>query len=231
VSHCAPETLTLLALGERDGLEGDRRHLAECPECAAEVAAFAAIVELARAVEPEDQPMQPPAAVWASIDREIKAGLPVDELAARRDRRSAAPWIAVAAVSGLLVGGLGVGLFAVAGAQSGDAPINLVAQTDLLPLPGNEVSGIAQIEERSSGQVLAVEVPNLPSRDGYYEVWLLTPDVSNMVSIGVLPENGTAVLPIPANLDINEFSVVDISREAYDGDATHSTDSVVRGTL
>lgn len=230
MSHCAPETLTLIALGESEGLDDERTHIVECPECAAEVAAFAAIVALARTVTPDDHLAEPPAEVWASIDREIHAGLPTDELAARRERRSAAPWVAVAAVSGLLIGGLGVGLFG-ALAQSDTPEMNLIAQTELLPLPGNEVLGVAQIEERPTGAVLAVDIPNLPPRDGYYEVWLLTPDVSNMVSIGVLPENGTAVFPLPASLDISEFSVVDISREAYDGDATHSTDSVVRGAL
>jgi hypothetical protein len=229
VSHCEPESLTLLALGEREGLDAEVTHIAECAECAEEVATFAALVDLARTVTPDDAPQQPPAAVWEAIDREVRAGMPVDELTARRQRRSAAPWIAVAAVSGLIIGGLGVTGIANLGSQNPDT--TLIAQTELLPLPGNDVLGIAQVEERDSGAVLAVDVPNLPSRDGYYEVWLLKPDVSNMVSVGVLPEGGTGVFPLPASLDLDEFSVVDISREAYDGDATHSTDSVVRGTL
>jgi hypothetical protein len=229
VFHCAPETLTLLALGESEGLDDDRTHIAECSECAKEVAAFAELVDVARTVTPADQLQQPPAEVWEAIDREVRAGMPVDELAARRQRRSTAPWIAVAAVSGLVIGGLGVTAITNIGNTAPDT--TLIAQAELLPLPGNEVAGIAQVEQRDAGAILSVEVPNLPSRDGYYEVWLLKPDVSNMVSIGVLPENGAAAFPLPASLDLNEFSVVDISREAYDGDATHSTDSVVRGSL
>jgi anti-sigma factor RsiW len=48
VSHCEPESLTLLALGEREGLDAEVTHIAECAECAEEVATFAALVDLAR---------------------------------------------------------------------------------------------------------------------------------------------------------------------------------------
>ena len=228
MSHCKPEELTLLALGEAEGLEDDRAHVAECAACAKEVAAFAALVDLARTVTPDDAVQQPPASVWESVQHEVNAGMPVDELAERRQRRSTAPWIAVAAVSGLLLGGIGVSALNRSDTQS---DISLVAQTALEPLPGNDVTGIAQVEARDSGSVLTVDVADLPAREGYYEVWLLKPDVSNMVSIGVLPESGTGEFPLPETLDLTEFSVVDISREAYDGNAEHSTDSVVRGVL
>jgi hypothetical protein len=37
--------------------------------------------------------------------------------------------------------------------------------------------------------------------------------------------------PLPAGMDMQAFPVVDISVEQFDGDVTHSADSVVRGTL
>ena len=39
------------------------------------------------------------------------------------------------------------------------------------------------------------------------------------------------LVPLPAGMDMQAFPVVDISVEQFDGDVTHSADSVVRGTL
>ena len=47
---------------------------------------------------------------------------------------------------------------------------------------------------------------------------------------GVL-RGDTATFPVPDGLDLGEFPVVDISVEPFDGDPSHSGDSVVRGTL
>ncbi len=40
-----------------------------------------------------------------------------------------------------------------------------------------------------------------------------------------------AALTLPPTLDLRRFHVVDISLEQYDGEQTHSTVSVLRGTL
>jgi len=228
VSHCEPDAMALVALGEVDGLDAERAHLETCAECAAEVAAFSEIVTTARQVTEADTPVAPPASVWQAIQHELGTGGTTDELAERRSRRSTAPWIAVAAAAGLLLGGLGTAAYLNVPTQQ---TADVVAQAQLEPLPGNAVSGMARVEQRAEGPYLTVDVSTLPQSDGYYEVWLLKPDVSSMVSIGVLPEAGSASFPLPNTLDLNEFSVVDVSREAYDGDATHSTDSVVRGSL
>ena len=50
-------------------------------------------------------------------------------------------------------------------------------------------------------------------------------------SSGTLGPGEKAVLPLPAGVSLADYPVVDISAEPYDGDPTHSTDSVVRGTL
>jgi hypothetical protein len=36
---------------------------------------------------------------------------------------------------------------------------------------------------------------------------------------------------VPAGIDTGEYDLVDISEEPYDGDPTHSGDSIVRGQL
>jgi anti-sigma-K factor RskA len=67
--------------------------------------------------------------------------------------------------------------------------------------------------------------------DGYYEVWMATPDASTMVAIGTLNPGEEAVLTLPAGMDTAAFPLVDVSVEHFDGDAGHSAVSVVRGQL
>ena len=67
--------------------------------------------------------------------------------------------------------------------------------------------------------------------DGYYEVWLLKPDASGMVSVGILDSADQGLYPLPAGIPLEEFPVVDVSIEEFDGNAAHSAVSVVRGSL
>lgn len=226
MSHCEPDVIALLALGETEGFDAELEHIATCARCQVERDQLASVARTGRSITVEDAPVAPPDAVWQAITTHLQAS-PVDELAQRRARRNVVPWIGVAAAAGLIIGGLGTAQLVGTDAAQ---PTTIVAAA-LEPLAGESVIGEAKIEQTQQGQVLSVAVPDLPEPDGYYEVWLLTPDVSNMVAIGVLGPQNEGSFPLPPNIDLAEFSVVDISREAFDGDATHSTDSVVRGTL
>jgi anti-sigma-K factor RskA len=90
---------------------------------------------------------------------------------------------------------------------------------------------VARVEQTANGAVLNVSVPDLPAPDGYYEVWMLAPDASSMISVGVLGGGEQNVFPLPAGMQLADFPVVDISVEKYDGDTGHSADSLVRGQL
>ena len=226
MSHCEPDVIALLALGETEGFDAELEHIATCARCQVERDQLASVARTGRSITVEDAPVAPPDAVWQAITTHLQAS-PVDELAQRRARRNVVPWIGVAAAAGMIIGGLGTAQLVGTDAAQ---PTTIVAAA-LEPLAGESVIGEAKIEQTQQGQVLSVAVPDLPEPDGYYEVWLLTPDVSNMVAIGVLGPQNEGSFPLPPNIDLAEFSVVDISREAFDGDATHSTDSVVRGTL
>jgi anti-sigma-K factor RskA len=85
--------------------------------------------------------------------------------------------------------------------------------------------------QTADGPTLVIDVPDLPEPDGYYEVWMLTPEADSMVSIGVLGDGDVQEFSLPGGMDMESFPVVDISLEQFDGDVTHSTDSVVRGVL
>ncbi|MFG3705212.1 anti-sigma factor [Micromonospora sp. NPDC047670] len=72
---------------------------------------------------------------------------------------------------------------------------------------------------------------NLPDVVGYYEVWLINPRNLEMFSVGVLGDEQDELLPLPPNVDLQAYSVVDVSAEAYDNDTAHSGTSLLRGAL
>lgn len=240
--HCTPEDLALAALGEPLPAD-DAAHLDACAECRAEVASLRRGVELLAVPEfaAAGAPVPPPPAVWASIvaatgvsavprtepaAAEPAAAEPVADVVPLRPRRPRAWLLAVAAA----VVGAAVGAGAVAVLQDDDGGAS-VASAELAPLENADASGSARVVERDDGtRLLEVDLRAPQLADGYYEVWLLEPDVSGLVPLGTT-RAGTTVFEIPAGLDLDEFPVVDVSIEPLDGDPAHSGNSVVRGML
>ena len=224
LDHVNDETIALLALGEAVG-GSDADHLHACAACQSKVDQLRAIVDTARTITDDDRPITPPDDLWKSITDEIESdgGVFAKRPPARGARMG---WFALAAAVGVLIGSLGT---IVALDQQNPAPT--IAQAELEPLPGQQVRGVAQVRETPDGPVLLVDVPDLPEPDGYYEVWMLSPEADSMVSVGVLGSGQVNEFPLPAGMDMKAFPVVDISVEQFDGDVTHSADSVVRGTL
>jgi hypothetical protein len=152
----------------------------------------------------------------------------------RRDeskRRPAAWMLATAAALVGLVVGVGATLL---GAPGDEDKRPVVASTTLVVLADDSPGGDAEIRGSGSTRFLELDVPGLSTdTDGFYEVWLLDEDAKRLVSIGLLdPSQGArATFPIPEDLDVAEFPVVDVSVEPADGDPAHSGDSIVRGTL
>jgi hypothetical protein len=149
-------------------------------------------------------------------------------LSARRRRPAA--WLTVAAAAaGLVVGGV-VGTWWASRPAPPEAP-TVLAEAALEPLPGWDAAGEATLQEDEAGtRVVVVEVEGNLGDEGFREVWLLAPDLSGMVSIGLL-EGSSGRFLLPESIDVGRYSVVDISEEPFDGDATHSGKSVVRGAL
>jgi len=187
-------------------------------------------------VTPAVQPGGPATSAPEPVAGEPAADAPgTDELAAARRRRlrqlPTAPLLAAAAAVGAVAGGLGV--WALTDGSADQPAPEVVATTPLEPLPTWDVEGTASVEVAADGsRLLVVEVPGAGTGDGegYHEVWLLDPDVTQLVSLGVL-EGDSGTFAIPAGLELDELPVVDVSLEPYDGDPAHSGDSVVRGTL
>lgn len=224
--HYDDETIALLALGE-DAAGVNAGHLRTCGACQARVDQLQAVVDSARAITDEDRPMAPPDALWQRITDEIESDGPVRTQSTHIARGGGkAGWFALAAAVGVLVGSLGTVV-----AMDRDNPPPTIAQAELEPLAGTDVRGVAQVRQTANGPKLVVDVPGLPAPEGYYEVWMLAPDASSMVSIGVLGSGEVNEFPLPDGMDMQQFPVVDISVEQFDGDVTHSADSVVRGEL
>lgn len=185
----------------------------------------------------------PPPHVWEALVRTLRedarpvagatASLTGARARRRRDRRGAEDrrsgpsgglsLLAAAAAGALLTwGGLWV---------AEREPAQVVASGDLAVLAEGGAEGRAEVVEVDGHPRLRVTLEATPDPgDGYLEVWLLRPDVSGMVTLGVL-DGQAAEFPLPGGIDLGEFAVVDISREHMDSEPGHGGDSLVRGQV
>jgi len=216
------------------------RHVAECPTCQQVLATIRrarAAGDLLRS-DPEATALtSPPPEVWDAIRRELAEdpsaseaapqGSAVMPLAARRDRRRPWTWVAAAAVVGALLGS-GV-TWAVTQQDGSDR--TTTATSDLVPLGDHSTTGTISLTGSGADARVSLEnVSDVPEGPGFVEVWLLDADTGGMVSLGVL-DGDEGSWAVPADLDLSAYSEVDVSREPYDGDPAHSTDSLARGRL
>jgi anti-sigma-K factor RskA len=259
LSHLDDETIALAAIGETLAAADDA-HLAACDLCRDEVAALSVVVSIARTPVGADTLVAPPPAVWARIAAETgvdPAALPTSLTARREDRDRAAErgvddrdgpgstdasatrsggdgrersrrtgFLVAASVAGLVLGVGGTLAW-----QSVDNPdVLVVASASLLPLPDHSGTGEAEVVDTTDGRELELTLDTTAPTDAFLQVWLLSPDASLMVPVGVL-DGSTGRWPLPPDVALADFPVVDVSIEPYDGEPTHSGNSVVRGTL
>ena len=174
--------------------------------------------------QPPAQPQPPAASPTPLPSREERA-------ARKRERgggsgwiRRPGVWLAAAAATALLAAGV---FWSV---QQNQPAVTPLAQAELAPVDQHSATGSARVVETKDGQrTLEVRVDKNEAR-GYQEVWLIAPDLSRLVSLGVMTsESGT--FAVPAGLDLGEYPIVDVSDEPVDGNPAHSSVSIVRGTL
>ena len=181
-----------------------------------EMAELLALVEQAQLPEGGWEP--PPPGLWERIDAATRE----PELERRRRRRWLLPAVAAAAAAVVLVAALGA--FALIGDDGGD----VVASVDLEPL-GDGGTGTARLVERDGALQLHVDTEDVDPGDGYLELWLIDPTVTQLISLGPLRDDG--IYDVPSQVDPSAFPIVDVSIEPVDGDPTHSGQSVLRGEL
>ncbi|QNE48112.1 anti-sigma factor [Glaciihabitans sp. INWT7] len=107
----------------------------------------------------------------------------------------------------------------------------VLAEARLEALPDwTGASGEAVVEQTGSGRQVVVTLSEPRTAPGYREVWLISSDLSKLISVGVLA--GTeGRFTIPADVKLADYPIVDVSSEKPDGNPAHSGDSIVRGTL
>lgn len=241
MSHTDPDDLAMVALGELTLDAAQAEHLQDCRVCRDELAALERTVQTARRA-PVSELVSPAPRVWDAIASEIRGDAAegptssADDTAddasprqahrvARGRRRRLRPALLVSGLVGAAAVALIVALLVV------PRPVDVAtAVLDAFPAhPG--ATGSAALEREPTGaERVVVELDADVPADGHREVWLLTEDGSDLVSLGVL-DGRTGSFEIPAEVDTSVFRVVDISQEPDDGDDAHSGDSIVRGVL
>lgn len=246
MQHLHDDALALLALGEQPSAE-ESAHLEQCEQCRSEVSAYGRVVRAGRSPAPSGS--VPPPAVWAGIhdalgldaslrrdplaDRRQEQGSTADpagparpvSLADERRRRRGTKWLAAAAAAAVVAGA------ATWGVVRGLAPEpEVIASVPLEPLPSYSDQGTATVDLLPDGERELVITSSGSDAEGYREVWLISPDITSMVSLGEM-EGTEARLKIPAGLDLSAYPIVDISDEPLDGNPEHSGKSILRGQL
>ncbi|HSO04141.1 MAG TPA: anti-sigma factor [Candidatus Limnocylindrales bacterium] len=260
MSHCDETTLALAALGE-DIPADEAAHLHSCSLCTTDLAELIEVVTLGREAPAElpEVPdrvwagirrelslagapdgsdsgsglrhLSAPRTSVADADAHV-----ADNNVVRLDRRrSRGPlWgvAAVAAAAGALVGGAVVWSAVERGSSGAGSSEQFVAQAVLAPLSETVTApGEATVLDSADGEVVRVDARSLPANDGFYEVWLLDADATKLIALGALPAGSIGTFTIPPGLSIDDYPVVDISLESYDGDPSHSKNSLMRGEL
>jgi hypothetical protein len=240
MQHLDPEVLSLFALDEPLDA-GSSSHLRSCPECAAEYAALRRAVNAVRTTPDASSLESPGPNVWEGIHR--KLGLSEAVAADPLGRANAEPaepppgtgsnnvtwlrrpvtWLAAAAAAVVITTGVVVAV------NQTVAPVPL-ASARLEPLEQFTATGSATVTEAGDGtRTIEVQLDKAEAR-GYQEVWLIAPDLSRLVSLGIM-NSSSGRFDVPAGLDLSGYPIVDISDEPLDGNPAHSSVSIVRGTL
>ena len=150
-----------------------------------------------------------------------------------RHRHRASAVTAVAAVAAAMIIGL-VGLGWAVGRQSPTAPVppvSAVASLRHLDAPAF-ATGVVIVRSIGSTRQMHIRIDGLgpAAPNHFYEVWLLRPATNKMLPVGILPPSGAASFEISASL-MSQYSAIDVSLQINDGDATHSSQSVLRGPI
>jgi predicted anti-sigma-YlaC factor YlaD len=147
----------------------------------------------------------------------------------RRRYRAAA----VAAVAAVVIVGL-VGLGWAVGRQtpaSPGAPVSALASLRHVDAPA-VATGVVVVRSIGSTRQMHIRIAGLghAPEDQFYEVWLFQPATGKMLPVGILPPSGAASFELSASL-MSQYSAIDVSLQVDDGDAAHSSHSVLRGPI
>jgi hypothetical protein len=239
--HLDAAEIALIAIGEQAASSQQAEHTGRCPACRTELESLMATAQIARSTL-DDMFVTPHPRVWEEIRREL-AHSRTGELESAPAQHEPPGEQGVSSGAGTRrrilwgVGALAAAASIVAALVLGESlrPLGAgapVARASLESLPAwPTATGTAVVTAAATGsRVVTIELDAPSVAGAVREVWLLTPDVDELLSLGLLDGSG-GVFVIPEEVDLSRFSVVDVSLEPLDGDPGHSGDSIVRGAL
>lgn len=139
-----------------------------------------------------------------------------------RQRRRQMFLASIAAACALVVG------FALFGGET--ATETFVAEATNNTLPEAFDGAATATLTGGDGWTLSIDFSDDLPEDEPVELWLIKPDLSDMVSLGLV-EPGTTEWEWPEGVAPTEYSLVDLSIEPDDGNPLHSGRSILRGEL
>ncbi len=203
------------------------------------------------------EPHAPPPAVWDAIEHTVSTDAlqsrplrlaPTAPGASARSassspamRRPIHSWQYLAAAAALVVVVAGAALVMSVRDNQDDRILATAALTydaeQFDPRGAASAANVALVDHNGK-QTIRIDDAALPkqlSEQDDLEIWLIEPDpsgnVAAIVSLGFVNPNDPGSFEVPAEIDTSQYSVVDISIEPRDGDATHSGHSILRGSL
>lgn len=223
MNHIDAATLALIALGEPAASEEQLRHLQTCDRCADELSQLVAVVTLGRAGQDHGDLEHPDPRVWAAISEQVGSTRPL-----KQEKRPIRRGI-FAAIAALVVGILALGGGVVWNVSH---QTTTVAAARLAPLPAwdGAASGSAVVVRTHDGHRELKITLHLSTSARYRQAWLMTPDLKHFIRIGEV-DGMQETLDIPPGVDLEQYSVVDISDEPRSTVVQPSDNSIVRGTL
>lgn len=244
--HPDPDRLALAALPAEHREPAIEEHLASCPLCRGYVTSLRRTVDLALAggVDVLDDAERPPDRVWRAITDELDivpdqppapaASHPVPgPVEIHRHRRARWRRLAVPVAAAVLGVAAGLGIGAVLTAPPEATVVARLGPVGSLAPAG---SGTVELVGRTGERAMVVRLAGVTDSAGgqYLEVWLMDRAGRRLVSLGVLARDGDGYrgqFTVPADLPMDDFGVIDVSAERWDGDPGHSTVSLLRGDL
>jgi hypothetical protein len=221
--HCTEELFDLLT-GELDREATLRvvKHVRECEACTGELVSVAvAFGSLRAARRAEDSLVLSPPRPFES------AGDAQPPLRVRPSRSLRRLFVGVAAAL-IVLASAGTALTV---RHASSPPVYAVAALHHMDAPAT-AAGRVTVRSMSRVKEMDVSTSGLPSAptNHYYEVWLLQPSTNKMLPVGLLPPSGQGTYTVAGGI-MSQYSAVDISLQANDGNPVHSKFSVLRGTV
>ena len=198
------------------------------------------IEALLREIETSDHDLTPPPAdVWQGIEAAIHADEEASaEVVTLGSRRSTFGTRFLAAAAAIAI--LAVGAVVVASMRGSDDVVVATAQLAYDPEAfdplGADAAATAWLVERDGGFEIRLDDASLPDpAENDLELWLISTDADGAITdvqpVSLVDAAAPGTYAVPAALDPDVYTIVDISVEPRDGDEAHSGRSILRGTL